>query len=256
MIRSVCNACITLTLLCLIGACTNTKKATYFDITKDSTVPIIFKNAEPPIQKNDILSISVSSLSAEASQLYNNPNREGSASDNVPGGYLVNKDGNILFPVLGYIKAEGLTKEELQKEITNQLLQRKLLVDPIISIRQMNYKVTILGEVAHPQVINIPSEKISILEAIGFAGDLTIYSNRSNVMIIREENNQRTFKLIDLNSNEIFDSPYFYLKPNDVVYVRPNKSKVAGASTAHQWLPTVVSIMSFTAIILTRVINN
>lgn len=238
----------------LLFSCANSRKAIYFDIQKDSTVAINYHNIEAPIQKNDILSITVTSLSQEASQLYNTPNREVVNSDNALGGYLVNKDGNILFPVLGTIKAEGLTKDKLQQEITRQLVDKKLLVDPIVSIRNLNYKVTVLGEVAKPLVMNVPSEKINILEAIGFAGDLTLYSDRSNVLIIREENNERTFKLIDLNSNAIFDSPYFYLQPNDIVYVKPNKTKINSASTAKTWLPAVLSALSFTAVVFSRIV--
>lgn len=232
-------------------SCVNTRKAIYFDIQKDSIVPIAYQNSEPVITKNDILSITVSSLSPEASALYNEPNRGG---PNVPGGYLVNKDGFILFPVIGSIKAEGLTKEQLRDEITKQLADRKLLLDPIVSIRQTNYKITVLGEVAKPGVVTVPAEKISILEAIGFAGDLTLFSNRSNVLVIREQNNQREFKVLNLNSNDIFNSPYFYLKPNDVVYVQPTKTRVASASGTRQWLPTVISLMSFAAVIFSRVL--
>ena len=232
-------------------SCVNTRKAIYFDIEKDSVTSITYQNADNIIQKNDILSITVSSLSPEASVMYNQPNQGVQGS---PGGYLVNKEGNIQFPVIGLIKAEGLTKEQLQLEIARQLADKKLLLDPIVNVRQTNYKVTVLGEVAKPGVMNVPSEKISILEAIGFAGDMTLYSNRSNVLIIREENGKRAFKVMDLNSNEIFDSPYFYLKPNDVVYVKPTKTRVASVSPSRIWLPTAISLMSFAAVIFSRVL--
>jgi polysaccharide biosynthesis/export protein len=241
-------------LLSLFYSCASTKKAIYFDIDKDVTEQIQFNKPEAVFQKNDLLSITVSSLSPEASQIFNLPNVvAGSGSNSVPGGYLINEEGNIQFPVIGSVKAEGLTKNQLQEKITNLILEKKLLLDPIVSIRSLNYKVTVLGEVARPSVINVPSEKINILEAIGFAGDLTLYANRSNVLIIREENNQRTFKLMNLNSNEVFSSPYFYLKPNDIVYVKPNKAKIATTSNTRLWLPVVFSALSVTAIIFDRV---
>jgi polysaccharide biosynthesis/export protein len=241
-------------ILPLIFSCTSTKKAIYFDIDKDSTTQIQYFQTDGAIQKNDLLSITVSSLSREASEIFNVPNTiAGSGNNAIPGGYLVNDDGNIQFPVLGNIKAIGLTKEQLQQNITNLIIEKKLLLDPIVSIRSLNYKVTVLGEVARPTVINVPSEKINLLEAIGFAGDLTLYANRSNVLIIREENNQRTFKLLNLNSNEVFSSPYFYLKPNDIVYVKPNKARVANTSNTRLWLPVVFSALSVAAIIFDRV---
>jgi polysaccharide biosynthesis/export protein len=236
----------------VLFSCVNLRKAIYFDINKDSVTNIVNSNLESLIQRNDVLNITVSSLSPEASELYNSPASKDASGQS---GYLVNKEGNILFPVIGMIKAEGLTKDQLQRKIAEELSNRKLLLDPIVSVRQINYKVTVLGEVAKPSVISVPSEKISILEALGFAGDLTLYSNRSNVLVIREENNQRTFKLLDLNSNEVFSSPYFYLKANDVVYVKPNKQRVASVQPSKTWVPTVISLMSFAAVIFTRVID-
>ena len=167
-------------------------------------------------------------------------------------GYLVNNDGNIQFPILGTLKAEGLTKEQLKASITKKLVDRQLLTDPIVTIRLMNFRVTVLGEVRNPNVIQVPSEKISLLEAIGLAGDLTIYGKRENVLVIREENGQKVIKRINLNSSELLTSPYYYLKSDDVVYVEPNKSRVA-SSRSSDWVPVVISALSFAAIIVDRV---
>jgi polysaccharide export outer membrane protein len=237
----------------LFFSCSNTRKAVYFNIKDDSTTLIQYQNTSPVIQKNDLLSITVSSLSQEASQVYNVSNTvSGTSSGAVLGGYLVNEEGNIQFPVIGNIKAAGLTKEELQKNITRMLVEQKLLLNPIVSIRNLNFKVTVLGEVGKPTVINVPSEKINILEALGFAGDLTLYSSRSDVLVMREENGNRTFKKINLNTNEVFSSPYFYLKPNDIVYVKPNKTKISSVSNTRQWLPTIISVVSLVSIIFYR----
>ncbi len=238
-----------------VFSCTTSRNIIYFDITKDAITNIEYQNEETQIQKNDLLSITVTSLSAEASKLYNEPNDAVVSSRGTFGGYLVNKEGNIQFPVLGTIKAEGLTKKNLQETIARDLSDKKLLLDPIVTIRNINYKITVLGEVADPGVFNVPSEKINLLEAIGFAGDLTLFANRSNVLLIREENNKRTFKLINLNSNDIFSSPYFYLAPNDIVYIEPNKSKIASVSTTRQWLPIVLSTLSVTALIISRILQ-
>jgi len=144
-------------------------------------------------------------------------------------------------------------KEQLKATITKQLVDKKLLIDPIVSVRFQNFRVTVLGEVRNPSVIPVPSEKISLLEAIGLAGDLTIYAKRDNVLVIREENGEKTVKRMNLNSTELFTSPYYYLKSNDVVYVEPNKTKIATAGRAQVWMPVVFSALSFLTIVADRV---
>jgi len=117
-------------------------------------------------------------------------------------------------------------------------------------VRQLNFKVSVLGEVAHPTVINVPSEKISLLEALGLAGDITIYGRKDNVLIIREENGVKKIKRLNLNDDELFTSQYYYLKSNDIVYVEANKDKVASTSRTTQVLPIVLSGLSLIAIIV------
>jgi polysaccharide export outer membrane protein len=150
------------------------------------------------------------------------------------------------------VKASGLTKKQLKEYITKTLTQRQLLTDPVVTIRYLNYKVTVLGEVAHPTVINVPDEKISLLEALGLAGDMTIYAKRDNVMVIREDEGKRVVKRLNLNSKDLFTSPYYYLKSNDIIYVEPNKAKISAASNTRTWLPVVLSGLSLTAIIVDR----
>lgn len=240
-------------------SCTSTKKTVYFDNVQDTT--FVQRNIQPqtPIQENDILGISISSLNAEASAIFNPPNTNNIRSTTVtgantePGGYLVSSDGTIQLPVLGSIKAAGLTKKELRDNITNMILSKKLLVDPLVEIRYLNYEVTVIGEVAHPTVITVPSEKISLLKAIGLAGDLTIYGKRDNVLLIREENGKKKTRHINLNSSNFFNSPYYYLQPNDVIYVSPNKAKIASAGRTAQLTPIILSSLSIIVIVLDRV---
>ena len=218
-------------------SCVNTKKAIYFNNIPDSTILSTVQKLEPVIHKNDLLSISVSSMNPEATQVFNVPNSTGSAS-----GYLVDQDGAIEFPLIGNIKADGLTKKELRDTIAKDLIEKKLLLDPIVSVRYLNFKVTVLGEVGHPTVITVENEKVTLLEALGMAGDLTIEAKRNNVMVIREEENgEKKIKRLDLTSTEIFTSPYYYLKSNDIVYVEPNSTKVASTSRFTQVLPIVIS---------------
>jgi polysaccharide export outer membrane protein len=117
----------------------------------------------------------------------------------------------------------------------------------------VNYKVTVLGEVNKPSVIPVPNEKITLLEAIGFAGDLTLFAKRDNVLLIREEQGKKTIKRLNLSSSEIFNSPYYYLKSDDVVYVEANKAKVASTSSTRLWLPVLFSGLSLTAIVIDRI---
>jgi len=235
----------------LLSSCVSTRKATYFVDQPDGSLPSSVVIPQTVISPNDILSITVTSLSSTASAAFNTPNlvNQSNSTGYVGGqmqvpGYLVDAEGNIQFPVLGTIKATGLTEIQLREQITKTIVDKKLLVDPIVTVRHLNFKVTILGEVANPTTINVPSEKINILEALGSAGDLTIYGKRDNVTVIREENGRKTFKHLDLNKSDIVNSPYFHLRSNDVVYVAPNHAKVAGASRLTQLLPVILSALT------------
>lgn len=242
----------------LLVSCVNTKKVVYFNNVKDTTFYSGNIEKQNLIEPNDILGITISSLNAEASAAFNLQNNNISRATTVTGsntesgGYLVNSDGTIELPMLGTIKAAGFTKSQLKDNITDLILKRKLLIDPIVDIRYLNYEVTVLGEVAKPTVITVPSEKISMLKAIGLAGDLTIYGKRDNVLLIREENGKKTTRHIDLNSSNFFNSPYYYLQPNDVIYVEPNKNKASTALRNPQILPMVLSSLSVLAIVIDR----
>ena len=244
----------------LLISCANTKKVTYFNNVKDTTFYSGNIVIQKPIEANDIMSIVISSANADASRDFNIQSNNTSTttatgSNTQSGGYLVNADGNIELPVLGSVKAAGLTKDQLRMNIVNLILSKKLLVDPIVAIRFLNYEVTVLGEVNHPTVITVPSEKITLLKALGLAGDLTIYGKRENVLLIREEGNKKITRHIDLNSADFFNSPYYYLQPNDVIYVEPNRNKAAIAVRNQQILPIVISALSVVAIIIDRILR-
>jgi polysaccharide export outer membrane protein len=244
--------------LAAISSCVNSKKSVYFYKQEDGKIASQYENLEPVIQKNDLLSISISSLNPNASLLFNSPNTNTTQIASVSGdhlqaqGYLVDQEGFIQFPILGNIKAEGLTKKDLKVTLANQITSRKLLIDPIVNIRYLNYKVSVLGEVEHPAVYTIPNEKVTILEALGLAGDITIYGKRDNVLLIREENGEKVLKRLDLTNSDIFSSPYYYLKSNDIVYVEPNKSKIASTLRVYQWLPAILSAVSLIIIVIDR----
>lgn len=239
-------------------SCTSTKKTVYFYNVQDTTFLQRGSEIQKPIEENDILSVSISSANADASAPFNLPvsnirSTTATGSETQVGGYLVNTDGTILLPILGSVKAAGLSKKELKDNITNLILTKKLLVDPIVEIRFLNFEVTVIGEVAKPTVITVPSEKISLLKAIGLAGDLTIYGKRDNVLLIREEDGKKKTRHIDLNSSNFFNSPYYYLQPNDVVYVQPNKAKIALAGRTQQLLPIILGSLSVVVVALDRI---
>jgi polysaccharide export outer membrane protein len=158
-------------------------------------------------------------------------------------------------PILGNIQAAGLSKNQLKNNITQMVLDKKLLIDPIVNIRHLNFEVTVIGEVGHPTVINVPNEKISLLKALGLAGDITIYGKKDNVLVIRETQGNKKVKHVDLNSKDFLTSPYYYLLPNDVVYVEPNKDKVASVGRGRQLVPAILSGLSVVVIVLDRIIN-
>lgn len=248
-----------LLLAVFVTSCVNTRKAIYFNEINDGVITANTPVPEPKIQKNDILSIIISDIDQTSASYYNTMNNTLAVTNQngslAVAGYLVAPDGTIQFPVLGSLKAEGLTKDQLKDNIRKELITRKLLLDPIISIRFLSFHVTVLGEVNHPSDINIPNEKISLLEAIGLAGDLTIYAKRDNILVIREENGNKVIKRLDLNSNELLSSPYYYLQSNDIVYVEPNKSRVASTGRGQQWIPAVLSGLSLIAIVVDRIVK-
>ncbi|MBE7170903.1 MAG: polysaccharide biosynthesis/export family protein [Williamsia sp.] len=247
--------CTVIAVLFLFSSCVSSKTVAYFPNIGNATITHSSVEVESVIQKSDLLSIYVTSPNPDATAVFNNSNLpvitsstgNGSTSQSI--GYLVDNDGNILFPFLGTIQVAGLTKKQLAQKISTALVEAKQLKDPIVTVRFLNYRVTVLGEVNRPTVVTVANEKISLLEALGLAGDLTIYGKRDNVLVIREEGGKTITKRVNLNSEELFNSSYYYLKTNDVVYVEPNKTKIASVSRFQQLLPVIFSGLSLLVII-------
>lgn len=245
----------------LFPSCFSTRQTKYFYDIKDTTVASGLNNQEYYFQPNDVLSINLTSLNEEATKVFNAPNNSTINTANASGGsapingYLINIDGNITMPIIGQIKAAGVTKKQLTETITKIITDKKLLIDPIVTIRHLNYEVTVLGEVGKPTVITVPNERITIFKALGLAGDITIYGNKENVLLIREKDGKKKVTKLDLNSASFFTSPYYYLQPNDVIYVESNKNKIAGTSKAVQLIPTFLSTASFIFVIASKYIK-
>jgi polysaccharide biosynthesis/export protein len=221
-----------------------------FDTAKLSQISPV----QPTIRKGDILSIIVYSDNPEATKIYNQSlittsNTSVIASTGVTqavggaapsaAGYQVDIQGNIVFQGLGKIYVEGLTKEALKDTLDIRL--GPFLQHPYYSIRFLNYKFTMMGEVNRPGIVSIPGERINILEGIALAGDLSIYANRDSVLVIRENNNKREFARLNLSKPEIMASPYFYLQQNDIVIVQPTKKKAAATDVVTMRNITIMS---------------
>jgi polysaccharide biosynthesis/export protein len=244
----------------ILSSCVSAKKATHFADQSNGSLPSSLTIPQTIISPNDLLSITVTSLNSSASAVFNAPNvlfqNNITNQSNGPlqsSGYLVDAEGNIQFPMVGTIPVNSLTTIQLRDKITRAILDKKLLMDPIVTVRHLNFKVTVLGEVGNPTVMKVPSEKINLLEALGLADDITVFGKKDNIMVIREENGQKIFQQFDLTKSEIFNSAYYQLRSNDIVYVEPNRARVASSSRTTQFLPIILSGLSFSVFVFDRI---
>jgi polysaccharide biosynthesis/export protein len=228
----------------------------YLEDVKDTSFRRSVYIAETIIQKNDLLSINITSASLDPKidVLYNQQIMQGVGGmqgGGQIGGYLVDVNGDIELPRIGKIHAEGLKKGELETIIKAKLEGQ--LNQPSVMVRFMNFRITVLGEVGSPGVLNIPTERLSILEAVGMAGGVTEFGQIKNVKILRENNGIRELGVLDLTSQEIFQSPYYQLQQNDVVLVDQTRYKLRQTEQQRvtQQIGFVTGIISTVAIIVT-----
>jgi len=208
----------------LFSSCRSQRPLGYVEDFTDTSDKVQVKYPEPLIKKDDVLSIIVYSDATDGGvtdAMYNLANA--GTGSTATQGFLVDIDGNIQYPRIGKIKAEGLTKAQLSEEIRKKITGT--LSNPSVLVRLLNFKVTMLGEVSRPGPITIPTEKITILEAIGLAGDINIYGKKEDVVVLRPTDSTIEHGTIDLSSKNLFESPYYFLRQNDVVLVNPNKNK-------------------------------
>lgn len=240
--------------LIVLSSCASRKEVVYFQDTGNFETLVNDNSFVSKFKVDDLISIHVSSLNPEASapfNLFRGAGEGGFQAEQVD--YLVDQAGEIDFPVIGKLKVEGLSPDELR-----QLLRGKLseyLKDPIINIRLRNFTVSVLGEVSRPGTYPVNGEQITILEALGFAGDLTIRGKRENVLVIRDFNGTKVYNRIDLTSKNMVKSPVYYLTQNDVVYVEPNKSGIKETSLDSRtgiYVSLVSVLITSTVILITR----
>ena len=231
---------------------TKVKKLNYFkSIENNSQEKITPYPKENTIKSSDLLQISIFCLDEETFKIFNGSNATSSTSSSTASGYLVDDSGNIKLPLLGSVRAAGLNKIQLADTISKQLVSKQFAINPIVSARIVNFKITLLGEVNKPGVILVPNEHITLAEAIGMAGDLTIYGNRDNILLIREKDGKRTSKRFSLNNKEIFTTEFYYLQNQDIIYIESTKTKATQVSRFTQNFSLILSSVSFLLLIYT-----
>ncbi|MFD2098845.1 polysaccharide biosynthesis/export family protein [Flagellimonas iocasae] len=254
MFQKIKLTCLTFAVAALVVSCSSSKDVVYFQDTSQFETLVDDNTFSTKFKVDDLVSIYVSVLDPEASapfNLYRGAQEGGIRPEQVD--YLVDKNGEIDFPVIGKIKIAGLSPSEAQ-----DLLKQKLadyLVNPIINIRIKNFTVTVLGLVNRPGTYPVNGEQITIMEALGYAGDINIKGRRDNVLVIRDFDGTKVYNRINLNEKDALKSPVYYLTQNDVVYVEPNKSAKT-QSNLDQRASIAISIVSIlitsTVVLLTR----
>jgi len=208
------------------------------------------------IANGDQLSIVLTSPNIELNAIINAPNFGGMIGGGVQGanitsGYFVDENGEIEFPKIGKMKVAGKRMESVQKQLEAVLAD--FVIDPTVSVRRLNFRVTILGEVASPGMIQVPYDRLNILQAIAQAGDLTIFGQRENILLVRETPEGKETVRLSLYDKAILSSPYYWLQSGDLLYVQPNRTKVNTNTTFFQVWPTIISSFSFFLLILNQV---
>lgn len=258
LIQTICGITLVLSLAScgIFNPTKATRELVYFRDADSVKGEIYAGRYEPVIRKRDVLYIGVhSARNDSAARVYNLPNyyaggNSVTANNTSTLGYMVDNEGQIEFPRLGKIQVEGLTKNQLILLLKERL--KVELFDPVVTVRFTNFRVTVLGEVQHPSAFEVPDENISVLEAIGLAGDLTAYGRRDNILVIRDRDGKKEMGRIDLNSTTALSSPYYYLTQDDIVYIEPNKRKLPNTDqSAVRNLSVITGVLSTIALIIT-----
>lgn len=242
--------------LLLLTSCVKHRDLVNFNEGPDFNTVMATKAVIKPLllQTDDIVSISVQSIDPQAIAPFN---LAGVQASNAPQQaqtaqgqqYLIDGNGLVYLPMIGPVKLAGLSTQQSRDTLT--VLLKKYVTDPIVNVRIMNFRFTVLGEVEQPGAFAVPQEKLNVLQALGQAGDITPYGNRDSVLVVREVDGKREFGYVNLHSRDVFLSPYYYLQQNDLVYVTPVKAKVGTTSDAgKQWLQWVLPAISVATLII------
>lgn len=256
-----------LTIVVLLGSCSSGKDVPYFQNIDEISLAGSKGLYDAKIMPKDMLTITVSTTDPAAAAPFNLSvgNTVGASGQLSNGGgnlqgYLVDNDGNINFPVIGHMHVQGMTKSQCQDMIREKLLPYMAATEnPIVTVRMSSYRVTVTGEVNRPGVIPVSTEKMSIVEALAQAGDLTVYGKRDNIMLIREdETGQKKMVRLNMNDANLINSPYYYLQQNDIIYVQPNsvKAKNAGIGPSTTLWFSFIGIVTSISSLLVNILRN
>lgn len=238
-----------LVLIFLFASCVSHKQVTYFnDLQELETGKLNIPNAPSAVLKNaDLVEVQISSISLETNAYFQT---DQSSSDDGFGGnlYQIDETGFIHLPLLGKVEIAGLSKEEARSTIETALLE--YVQKPSVNLRIADFKITVLGEVNTPGVYNIPAGEASVLEALGYAGDLTVFGVRENVLLIRDNGVEKSFHRLNLNDSSVLESEHFYLQNNDVIYIQPTKGLTSKDDNIYRILPLIISSLTFVAVII------
>ncbi|GAB2581010.1 polysaccharide biosynthesis/export family protein [Spirosoma areae] len=246
----------------LICSCTTSKSITYFqtknalDENRYATLATI-EQIPLRVQSDDLLAIIVNSLSEESNALFNVLNTSTITTSRFPGvatastvqplAYSVDQNGEVILPLAGKVRLAGMTLQEAGTLLEKQL--SRYIKDPTVTIRLLNHKFTLIGEVNRPGIYNIVDKTNTLPEVISMAGELTLFGRRDNVMLIRTVNNKREIVKLDLTSRQVLNSPYYYIENNDVIYVESKSGRVTSSDRTLQLIPTVLSTITTTLLI-------
>jgi polysaccharide export outer membrane protein len=256
-----------LILVLLLNACVSSKKLRYFTNVPESGETDVLKiTNQNLILPSDILYITIFSSDDVTNRILNSAGSIPGSSTGTAAGpsatptgggagseYLVSDSGYIKLAVIGELKVKGMKKEALADTIANILTRMKYVIDPMVTVRIVNFKVTILGEVNKPGVISVPNEHVNVTELIALAGDLTIFGNRHNILLIRETNGKRVYKRFDLSRIDMFNSDIFNLQNHDIIYIEPTKDKAASIDRSPQFYSILVSTLSLMILVYTQI---
>tara|TARA_R110002020_G_scaffold85914_1_gene211658 strand:- start:97444 stop:98232 length:789 start_codon:yes stop_codon:yes gene_type:complete len=239
-------------------SCVSKRNVLYFQDVERLNQGIETNNYQTIIRPDDLLTITVSALNPETVIPFNPPLVSSPTVDGTIRNtqqiqtYLVDKSGEIEFPVVGTIELGGLTRQEAINELHNILSE--YIINPIINLRILNYTITVMGEVNNPGTFTVNDERITVLEALGYAGDMTIFGKRKDVIVVREENGDKSYGKLDFTSADVMNSPYYYLQQNDVVIVSPNTAQVqsSGFNRNSSIFVSIAGIVISVIAILTR----
>jgi polysaccharide biosynthesis/export protein len=225
-VRLICNTILIVTIINTLTSCVSSKNISYFSNLSDSgkiELPTI-RIPQAVIMPDDMLEIRISGANEVTSALFNSYSANTGNNPNVvTPSYLVDNNGELEFPIIGKVKAAGLSRDAFKELLRSKVA--KYLKDPLVSVRFLNFRFTVVGEVKTPGSFTVLNEKVTILEAVGMAGDMTTYGKRTNVRVIRDSIGKREIGSLNFNDKAVFTSPYYYLRRNDIVYIEPEKSK-------------------------------